>query len=249
MCICFNFRRYLALCVGETRVRFDLQVPLKLLVKKNIGKKSGKISVSPTKLRFLSQVRSGSFLSFFLQVISDCLFCLFSCCHSISALSMWWCWTSHILSHYGTWLLQASLCYLTTSIRGSWSIHTVFSYATFVIFLTNEDIFFPFNDRLAWNFSVGQLSSKVLKSSQLVGCHVFTEIENSAWLHICNIFFVVGYMPGWSGPQPAAVWRCESARDETRFFVSECEDAFSRAAWGIVYQSALTARIFQKEHP
>lgn len=78
MSICLTFRRYLALCVGETRVRFDLQVPLKLLVKKNHGKKSGKISVSPTKLRFLSQVCSGFFLSFFytciLQVISNCFF-------------------------------------------------------------------------------------------------------------------------------------------------------------------------------
>lgn len=80
MSICLTFRRYLALCVGETRVRFDLQVPLKLLVKKNHGKKSGKISVSPTKLRFLSQVCSGFFLSFFytciLQVISNCFFFL-----------------------------------------------------------------------------------------------------------------------------------------------------------------------------
>lgn len=60
--ICLPFRRYLALCVGETRVRFDLQVPLKPLVKKNHGKKSGKTSVSPTKLRFLSQVCLGVFV-------------------------------------------------------------------------------------------------------------------------------------------------------------------------------------------
>ena len=46
------------MCVGETRVRFDLQAPLRPLVKKSHGKKSGKFSVSPTTLRFLSQVWS-----------------------------------------------------------------------------------------------------------------------------------------------------------------------------------------------
>lgn len=194
------------------------------------------------------------FLSFFLlllhfQIISKLPFWLFSCCHSISALLMWWCWTSHIQSHYGTWLLQESLCYLTISVRGSWSIHTVFSLATFVIFPANNDFLFPFNFRLAWDFSVGQLSSKVLKSSQLVGRRVFTGTENSVRMHLCNVLFVVGYMLGWSGPQPAAVWRRESARDEARLFVSECEDTFSRAAWGIVYQPVLTACGFQKEHP
>lgn len=69
--VCLTFRRYLALCVGETRVRFDLQVPLKPLVKKNHGKTSGKISVSPTKLRFLSQVCSGFF---FLSVFYSYIF-------------------------------------------------------------------------------------------------------------------------------------------------------------------------------
>lgn len=55
----FCFRRYLALCVGETRVRFDLQAPLRPLVKKSShGKTSGKLSVSPTTLRCLSQVWS-----------------------------------------------------------------------------------------------------------------------------------------------------------------------------------------------
>uniref|UniRef100_A0A665TQY6 Si:ch211-259g3.4 n=1 Tax=Echeneis naucrates TaxID=173247 RepID=A0A665TQY6_ECHNA len=50
--------RYLVLCVGETRVRFDLQAPVRPLMKKSHGKKSGKISVSPTTLRFLSQLLS-----------------------------------------------------------------------------------------------------------------------------------------------------------------------------------------------
>lgn len=57
-CVFVFFRRYLALCVGETRVRFDLQAPLRPFVKRSHGEKSGKISVSPTKLRFLSQVWS-----------------------------------------------------------------------------------------------------------------------------------------------------------------------------------------------
>lgn len=58
-------------------------------------------------------------------------------------------------------------------------------------------IFFPpFNYRLAWDFSVGQLSSKILKSSQLVGHCVFAEIENSARMHVCMILFVAGYMLG-----------------------------------------------------
>lgn len=65
-----------------------------------------------------------------------------------------------------------------------------------MIFPTNNDFCPAFNCRLAWDFSVGQLSSKVLKSSQLVGRHVFTEIENSAQMHVCNILFVVGYMLG-----------------------------------------------------
>lgn len=55
LCVCVH-RRYLALCVGETRVRFDLQAPVGPLLKRSHGKKSGKISVSPTTLRFLSQV-------------------------------------------------------------------------------------------------------------------------------------------------------------------------------------------------
>lgn len=82
--ICLFFRRYLALCVGETRVRFDLQIPLKPLVKKKDGKTSGKISVSPTKLRFLSQVCSGLFFLGFLTLIYTCLLQVISNCFAFS---------------------------------------------------------------------------------------------------------------------------------------------------------------------
>uniref|UniRef100_UPI0037E894CA bridge-like lipid transfer protein family member 2 n=1 Tax=Semicossyphus pulcher TaxID=241346 RepID=UPI0037E894CA len=110
--------RYLALCVGETRVRFDLQAPLKPLVKKSHGKKSGKISVSPTTLRFLSQL-----LSFHVSSIN------------VMVLNL---------------ALSESLWHMTIS--------------GMTLLLDHQ------SKRLAWDFSVGQLSSKVLKSSQLDIC-------------------------------------------------------------------------------
>lgn len=110
--------RYLALCVGETRVRFDLQAPLKPLVKKSHGKQSGKISVSPTTLRFLSQL-----LSFHISSIN------------VMVLNL---------------ALSESLWHMTIS--------------GITLLLDHQ------SKRLAWDFSVGQLSSKVLKSSQLDIC-------------------------------------------------------------------------------
>ncbi|KAM9359758.1 bridge-like lipid transfer protein family member 2 [Symphorus nematophorus] len=110
--------RYLALCVGETRVRFDLQAPLRPLVKKSHGKKSGKISVSPTTLRFLSQL-----LSFHVSSIN------------VMVLNI---------------ALSESLWHMTI---------------TGITLLLDHQ-----SKRLAWDFSVGQLSSKVLKSSQLDIC-------------------------------------------------------------------------------
>ncbi|XP_034556808.1 protein KIAA0100-like [Notolabrus celidotus] len=110
--------RYLALCVGETRVRFDLQAPLKPLVKKSHGKQSGKISVSPTTLRFLSQL-----LSFHISSIN------------VMVLNI---------------ALSESLWHMTIS--------------GITLLLDHQ------SKRLAWDFSVGQLSSKVLKSSQLDIC-------------------------------------------------------------------------------
>lgn len=61
VCVCVVFvcfRRYLALCVGDTRVRFDLQAPLTPLQSRRISheKKAGGILLSPRMLRFLSQV-------------------------------------------------------------------------------------------------------------------------------------------------------------------------------------------------
>lgn len=110
--------RYLALCVGETRVRFDLQAPLKPLVKQSHGKKSGKFSLSPTALRFLSQL-----LSFHVSSIN------------VMVLNL---------------ALSESLWHMTI---------------TGITLLLDHH-----SKRLAWDFSVGQLSSKVLKSSQLDIC-------------------------------------------------------------------------------
>ncbi|XP_029922551.1 protein KIAA0100 isoform X2 [Myripristis murdjan] len=110
--------RYLALCVGETRVRFDLQEPLRPLVKKSHGKSSGKMSISPTTLRFLSQL-----LSFHISSIN------------VMVLNL---------------TLTESLWHMTI---------------TGINLLLNHQ-----GKRLAWDFSVGQLSSKVLKSSRLDLC-------------------------------------------------------------------------------
>ncbi|XP_034062904.1 protein KIAA0100-like isoform X3 [Gymnodraco acuticeps] len=110
--------RYLALCVGETRVRFDLQAPLRSTVTKSHGKKSGKFSISPTTLRFLSQL-----LSFHVSSIN------------VMVLNL---------------ALSESLWHMTV---------------TGITLLLDHQ-----SKRLAWDFSVGQLSSKVLKSSQLDIC-------------------------------------------------------------------------------
>ncbi|XP_061575606.1 bridge-like lipid transfer protein family member 2 isoform X2 [Cololabis saira] len=110
--------RYLALCVGDTRVRFDLQAPLGPLLKSNHGKKSRKISVSPTTLRFLSQL-----LSFHVSSVN------------VMVLNL---------------ALSESLWHMTV---------------TGITLLLDHQ-----SKRLGWNFSVGQLSSKVLKSSQLDLC-------------------------------------------------------------------------------
>ncbi|XP_023127802.2 bridge-like lipid transfer protein family member 2 isoform X2 [Amphiprion ocellaris] len=110
--------RYLALCVGETRVRFDLQAPLRPLVKRSHGKKSGRISVSPTTLRFLSQL-----LSFHISSIN------------VMVLNL---------------ALSESLWHMTL---------------TGITLLLDHQ-----SKRLAWDFSVSKLSSKVLKSSQLDIC-------------------------------------------------------------------------------
>lgn len=110
--------RYLALCVGETRVRLDLQASLRPLVQKSHGKKSGKMSVSPTTLRLLSQL-----LSFHISSIN------------VMVLNI---------------ALSESLWHMTI---------------TGITLLLDHQ-----SKRLAWDFSVGQLSSKVLKSSQLDIC-------------------------------------------------------------------------------
>ncbi|XP_077422133.1 bridge-like lipid transfer protein family member 2 isoform X2 [Vanacampus margaritifer] len=111
--------KYLALCVGETRVRFDLQAPLGPLMKRTShGKKMGKVSISATTLHFLSQL-----LSFHISSVN------------VMVLNM---------------ALSESLWHMTI---------------TCITLLLDHH-----SKRLAWDFSVGQLSSKVLKSSQLDIC-------------------------------------------------------------------------------
>ncbi|XP_016887498.1 protein KIAA0100 isoform X2 [Cynoglossus semilaevis] len=112
--------RYLALCVGDTRVRFDLQAPLTPLQSRRISheKKAGGILLSPRMLRFLSQL-----LSFHLSSIS------------VMVVNL---------------ALTESLWHMTL--------------AGITLLLDHQ------SKRMCWNFSVGQLSSKVLKSSQLDIC-------------------------------------------------------------------------------
>ncbi|XP_049582720.1 bridge-like lipid transfer protein family member 2 isoform X1 [Syngnathus scovelli] len=111
--------KYLALCVGETRVRFDLQVPLGPLTKRTSrGEKTGTVAINATTLRLLSQL-----LSFHISSVN------------VMVLNM---------------ALSESLWHMTI---------------TSVTLLLDHH-----SKRLAWDFSVGQLSSKVLKSSQLDIC-------------------------------------------------------------------------------
>ncbi|MEQ2161388.1 hypothetical protein GOODEAATRI_009147, partial [Goodea atripinnis] len=110
--------RYLALCFGDIRVRFDLQVPLGPLVKTGHGKKPKMGPVNPKKLRFLSQL-----VSFHVSSVN------------VMVLNL---------------ALSESLWHMTVT--------------GITLLLSHQ------SKTLAWNFSVGQLSSKVLKSSQLDIC-------------------------------------------------------------------------------
>ncbi|KAJ0063740.1 hypothetical protein NL108_006678, partial [Boleophthalmus pectinirostris] len=110
--------RYLGLCIGESRIRFDLHSPMSPVLKKSHGKKSGKMSVNPTLLRFFSQL-----LSFHISSIN------------IMVLNL---------------ALSESLWHMTI---------------TGITLLLDHQ-----SKKLSWDFSVGQLSSKVLKSSQLDIC-------------------------------------------------------------------------------
>ncbi|XP_055081782.1 bridge-like lipid transfer protein family member 2 [Periophthalmus magnuspinnatus] len=110
--------RYLGLCIGETRIRFDLHSPVSPVLKQSHGKKSGKMSVNPTLLRFFSQL-----LSFHISSIN------------IMVLNL---------------ALSESLWHMTI---------------TGITLLLDHQ-----SKKLSWDLSVGQLSSKVLKSSQLDIC-------------------------------------------------------------------------------
>ncbi|XP_017538853.1 protein KIAA0100 isoform X1 [Pygocentrus nattereri] len=107
--------RYLALCVGETLVRIDLQEPLKQQVSQNHGKSPRKPPISPSTLHFLSQLLSLHIGSINVMVLNL--------------------------------LLPESLWHMTST--------------GITLMLDHQ------SKRLAWDFSVGQLSSKVLKSSRL----------------------------------------------------------------------------------
>ncbi|XP_064157115.1 bridge-like lipid transfer protein family member 2 [Anguilla rostrata] len=106
--------RYLALCVGETRVRVDLQEPLRPQVPRDHGGDLRKLPASPAVLCFLSQ------MSVHINSIN------------VMVLNL---------------ALPESLWHMTT---------------TGITLLLNHH-----SKKVAWEFSVGQLSSKVLKSSRL----------------------------------------------------------------------------------
>lgn len=110
--------RYLALCVGETRVRIDLQEPLRPHVTQNHDGNPSKSPLSPSTLRLLSQL---------LSLHVDSL--------NLIVLNL---------------LLPESLWHMTS---------------TAITLLLDHHC-----KRLAWDFTVGQISSKVLKSSRLDTC-------------------------------------------------------------------------------
>ncbi|XP_030633165.1 protein KIAA0100-like [Chanos chanos] len=107
--------RYLALCVGETRVRIDLLEPVQPRVSKGSRRNDRKLPLSSSKLHLLSQL-----LSLHIDSIN------------VVVLNL---------------ALSESLWHMTT---------------TGITLLLDHQ-----SKRLAWDFSVGQLSSKVLKSSRL----------------------------------------------------------------------------------
>ncbi|KTF85827.1 hypothetical protein cypCar_00026037 [Cyprinus carpio] len=107
--------RFLALCVGEARVRFDLQEPFRPRAPKSNEEGSKRPPLSPSTLHLLSQL-----LSFHIDSIN------------VMVLNL---------------ALPESLWHMTSS--------------AITLLLDHQ------SKRLAWDFSVGQLSSKVLKSSRL----------------------------------------------------------------------------------
>ncbi|XP_043114856.1 protein KIAA0100-like isoform X1 [Puntigrus tetrazona] len=107
--------RFLALCVGEARVRFDLQEPFRPRTPKSNEENSKRPPPSPSTLHLLSQL-----LSFHIDSIN------------VMVLNL---------------ALPESLWHMTSS--------------AITLLLDHQ------SKRLAWDFSVGQLSSKVLKSSRL----------------------------------------------------------------------------------
>ncbi|XP_072557305.1 bridge-like lipid transfer protein family member 2 isoform X2 [Paramormyrops kingsleyae] len=108
--------RYLALCVGETRVRVDLQDPLRRQGPKDAGEDVAQLRASSAALRYLSQLVSFHVESINIMVLNLAL-------------------------PESLWHMTATGITLDCHSKG-----------------------------LGWDFSVGQLSSKVLKSSHLDTC-------------------------------------------------------------------------------
>ncbi|KAG1951411.1 protein KIAA0100 [Pimephales promelas] len=119
-CKLFNpdLPRFLALCVGDARLRFDLLQPFRPRALKSNEENTKKLALSPSTLHFFSQL-----LSFHIDSIN------------VMVLNL---------------ALPESLWHMTS---------------TAITLLLDHQ-----SKRLAWDFSVGQLSSKVLKSSRLDTC-------------------------------------------------------------------------------
>lgn len=101
---------------------------------------------------------------------------------------MWWCPTLRGQSLCGTWPSQASLYYLTTRVNGN---HAVQLFSVWIQWRIQVwwRTYYYFHDRLAWDFSVGQLSSKVLKSSQLVSFVFFFPLNLKRVIEIIKVPF------------------------------------------------------------
>lgn len=136
--------RFLALCVGEARVRFDLQEPFRPRASSIRDENSKRLPVSPSTLHFLSQL-----LSFHIDSIN------------VMVLNL---------------VLSESLWHMTSS--------------AITLLLDHQ------SKRLAWDFSVGQLSSKVLKSSRLQDTCL---AEVSLSLALNGDVSLPDLRPGWLG--------------------------------------------------
>ena len=228
-------RRYLALCVGETRVRIDLLEPMRprLPQSPRNDKEGGKLPLSPSTVHFLSQVprlistahcsypwqrtilQIHAFFTLLKLNLRRCQYKWQSVSHlkppELRSVSF----SSQLLSLHIDSInvmvlnlaLSESLWHMTTTgitllldhqtKRWLGTMTATFSECGYTLqlkiivmpMLFDIDSFHP-SHRLAWEFSVGQLSSKVLKSSRLVSWESDTEMMDSAWSYMeCLTFF------------------------------------------------------------